>query len=154
MFRSFLVAAILLASVTSAAPRTSFAQSADRDDVATTVRAFHDALSRGDSLAALKLLAPDVQVLESGSLESLSEYRSHHLPADIAFARALPGTRAEPIITVRGEVAWAVGTSKTSGTYRDRLVNSAGAELMVLTRTAAGWRISAIHWSSRTIRTP
>jgi hypothetical protein len=31
-------------------------------------------------------------------------------------------------------------------------VNSAGAELMVLTRMPDGWRISAVHWSSRTVR--
>jgi hypothetical protein len=29
-------------------------------------------------------------------------------------------------------------------------VNSIGAELMVLTRMMDGWKISAIHWSSRT----
>jgi hypothetical protein len=46
-------------------------------------------------------------------------------------------------------VAWVVGTSTTRGEYRGRPVNSAGAELMVLTRTPHGWRIAAIHWSSR-----
>jgi ketosteroid isomerase-like protein len=50
---------------------------------------------------------------------------------------------------VRGDVAWVVGTSTTRGEYRGRPVDSAGAELMVLTRTPQGWRIAAIHWSSR-----
>jgi hypothetical protein len=31
-------------------------------------------------------------------------------------------------------------------------VNSTGAELMVLRRDGDGWRIVAIHWSSRTRR--
>jgi ketosteroid isomerase-like protein len=48
-------------------------------------------------------------------------------------------------MTVRGNSAWAVSTSETKGEFRGRPVNSAGAELMVLTRTADGWRSSAIH---------
>lgn len=130
------------------------AQSADRDAVLATVRGFHDALARGDSAAALALLAPDVQILESGGVESLAEYRSHHLPGDIAYARAVPSERKDGTVTLSGDVAWVVGASRTTGTYRDRPVNSAGAELMVLSRTPLGWRIRAIHWSSRAVRTP
>ena len=37
---------------------------------------------------------------------------------------------------------------------RFRQVNSSGAELMVLSRTPQGWRITAIDWSSRTRRPP
>ena len=55
--------------------------------VASAVAAFHAALAAGDSVAALELLAPDAQILESGSSETLAEYRAHHLPADIAFPR-------------------------------------------------------------------
>ena len=40
----------------------------------------------------------------------------------------------------------------TTGSYRDRPINAAGAELMVLVRTPVGWRITAIHWSSRNVR--
>ena len=149
---------IIIAGITviglAVLPQLSRAQSADKDAVLATVRAFHDALARGDSVAALKLLAPDVQVLESGGLETREEYRSHHLPGDMAFARAVPSVSAGATVEVSGDVAWVVGTSRTTGTYRERPINSAGAELMVLSRTAEGWRIRAIHWSSRTIRTP
>ncbi len=138
----------------TAAPTTAPAQSADRTAVLAVVTAFHDALAKGDSLGALKLLAADVQILESGGMETRDHYRSGHLAGDIAFSQAVPSTRGEPTVTVSGDVAWVVGTSRTSGTYRDRPINSAGAELMVLSRTAEGWRIRAIHWSSRTIRTP
>lgn len=130
------------------------AQPSDRDAVLATVRGFHEALSRGDSAAALALLASDVQILESGGLETLTEYRSHHLPGDIAYARAVPSERKDGTVTLSGDVAWVVGTSRTTGTYRDRPINSAGAELMVLTRTPSGWRIRAIHWSSRAVRAP
>lgn len=119
------------------------------DSAARTVEAFHAALSAGDSAAALRLLADDVVILESGSRESLAEYRAHHLPGDIRFARAVPSKRAPLQVTVMGDVAWAVGTSETSGTVEGRAINSLGVELMVLTRTGAGWKIRAIHWSSR-----
>jgi ketosteroid isomerase-like protein len=149
-----LPALLALAFACTLSPRDVGSQPADPAAVLATVRAFHDALQRGDSAAAMALLAPDVRILESGGLETREEYRSGHLPGDIAFARAVPGTRSEPIVTVVGDVAWVVGTSRTTGTYRDRQINSAGAELMVLSRTPEGWRIRAIHWSSRAIRTP
>lgn len=152
MTRSILTAIAALGIL--AAPTSLVAQGSDRDAVLTTVSAFHDALARGDSVAALRLLAPDVQVLESGGIESRDEYRSHHLPGDMAYASAVPSTRTEGTVTIAGDVAWVVGTSRTTGTYRDRAINSAGAELMVLSRTGEGWRIRAVHWSSRTIRTP
>ena len=103
----------------------------------------------GRRTGALALLAPDAVVLESGDTESLAEYRSRHLPADIAFAQAVRETRSAIRVTVRGDAAWAVSTTSVLGTYRTRPIDSAGAELMVLSRTPKGWVISAIHWSSR-----
>jgi len=136
------------------APFRLDAQSASRDStaVAETVHAYHDALTRGDSVRALQLLAPDAVILESGGRETLAEYRAHHLPADIQFAQAVPGERGPVQVTVIGDVAWATSTSIAQGTFRDRAINAAGAELMVLTRTANGWAIRAIHWSSRARR--
>ena len=124
----------------------------DSADVAHVVHAFHEALAQGDSAAALALLTDDVQILESGGMEDRAEYRSHHLGADIEFARAVPSHRAGTSVRVVGDVAWAVSTSTTHGTFRGRDINSAGAELMVLLRTPQGWRIAAIHWSSRNRR--
>ena len=147
------LAAVLLAAAPAAAQHQHHggAQN-DSAAVANTVHSFHDALARGDSAAALALLTEDVQILESGGREDRAEYRSHHLGADIEFARAVPGQRGEMAVRVRGDVAWATSTSVTQGTFRDRQINSAGAELMVLVRTPQGWRIAAIHWSSRNRR--
>ena len=117
--------------------------------VAGVVDRYHHALAAGDSAAALALLSPNATILESGGVESLPEYRSHHLPADIAFARAVKGTRSPVRVTVRGDVAWTSATSTTRGKYRGKTVNSTGAESMVLIRSDDGWTISAIHWSSR-----
>jgi len=46
---------------------------------------------------------------------------------------------------VRGDMASASATSVAQGQFRGRVVNSTGAELMVLARTPDGWRITAIH---------
>jgi len=87
--------------------------------------------------------------MEAGGVEHLADYLSHHLGADIEFAKAVPSQRTMVSVVQQGDVAWVVGTSVTRGTFRDRPINSNGAELMVLTRSGSGWLIRAIHWSSR-----
>lgn len=141
--------ALVLALCLPARAAAAQSPSADSTAVARTIDAFHAALERGDSAAALALLVPGAVILESGSAESVAEYRAHHLPADIDFARAIRGARTALRITVRGDLAWAAATSTTQGEFKGRAVNSAGAELLVLERTGAGWRLAAIHWSSR-----
>jgi ketosteroid isomerase-like protein len=124
----------------------------DSAAVAGVIGQFHSALENADSAAVLRLLHHDAVILESGDLETRAEYRSHHLPADIAFARAVPRTPGPVQISVRGDVAWATSTSTTRGRYRDRDINSQMVELMVLERSAEGWQIVAIHWSTRNLR--
>lgn len=130
------------------------AQSGDSAAVVEAVERYHQALEAADSAAALALLTPDVVVLESGGIESRAEYRSHHLAADIEFARSVTTVRSPIRVVVLGDVAWAASTSTATGEFRGRAMNTAGAELMVLVRRPEGWRIAAIHWSSRTRRPP
>lgn len=120
--------------------------------VASVVHRFHAALEAGDSISALALLAPEAVILESGGIETREEYRAHHLPADAAFAGAVRSVRTPPRVIVRGDAAWSTSTSTARGEFRGRAVNSAGAELVVLTRQGDGWTINAIHWSSRSRR--
>ena len=121
----------------------------DSAAVAAVVVKFHAALAAGDSLAALALLAEDATILESGGVETRAEYRSHHLSSDIRFEQAVKIDRGLIHVRVRGDVAWTSATSVAQGEMNGRPINSASAELMVLVRTPNGWRISAIHWSSR-----
>jgi len=122
---------------------------ADSMAVAKVVNDFHDALSKGDSAKALRLLAGDAVILESGGVERRSEYRSHHLPEDINFAKAVGSSRGSLEVRVEGTTAWTAATSTTKGEFKGRSIDSIGAESMVLTKDAAGWRIRSIHWSSR-----
>lgn len=127
------------------------AGNADSTAVAAVVGRYHGALSDGDSAVALSLLANDAMVLESGDVETRVEYRSHHLPADIAFARAVPSVHGPVRVVMHGDAGWAISTSKTQGAYRGRAIDSQGAELMVVTREREGWKIRAIHWSSHAV---
>jgi ketosteroid isomerase-like protein len=123
--------------------------SADSASVAATAGEFHHALARGDSAAVLALLAPDATIMEAGDIESREEYRQHHLPADIAFVQAVPSVTGSLSVVLHGDVAWVMSTSRATGTFKGRKVDSRGAELLILSRSAAGWQIRAIHWSSR-----
>ena len=153
--RCFLLVLAMLTSLASnvvAQSATPMQKSADSLEVARVVRAYQQALAAGDSATALRLLTSDAVILESGGMESREEYRSHHLPSDIEYARAVKSTDGPLSVKVRGDAAWVASTSTAEGQFRGRPVNSLGAELMVLTRTADGWRIAAIHWSSRSRR--
>jgi ketosteroid isomerase-like protein len=126
----------------------------ETDNVRATVDAFHAALSRGEGAAAMKALAPDAIILEGGGVETRAEYESHHLAADMAFAKALPSTRSNVRVQINGDTAWLTSASRTEGSFNEKPINSRGAELVVLTKSADGWRIRAIHWSSQKVTKP
>ncbi len=141
--------AVCLGLLLSGAWTESAAQTSD-DQIKSAIHDFHAALAAGDSTAALAVLADDVVILESGNVEDKAHYRSGHLAGDMRFAQAVPADRGD--ITVRrvGDIAWAWSTSTREGRMGEREINSRGAELMVLRRLDGAWRITAIHWSSRT----
>ncbi|MGQ0640867.1 MAG: DUF4440 domain-containing protein [Gemmatimonadaceae bacterium] len=124
----------------------------DSSDVVAVVMGYHAALASGDSTAALALLALDAIIVETGGIETREQYRSGHLRGDIGFASGIKSERGPVRVVVHGDVAWATSTSSTQGEYRGRPINSASAELMVLSRMPNGWKIRAIHWSSRARR--
>lgn len=129
-------------------------QPSDSTRVVAIVAEFHAALAAGDSATALRLLDRDATVLESGDVEARAEYRSHHLPADIEYARSVPSKRTVLRVTVVGDAGWVASKSENVGRMGTRSINSVGAELIVLRKRDTGWKIAAIHWSSRTRKQP
>lgn len=148
------VLAVLLTLAATAFNGSLHAQSSDSARVVAVVASFHDALRSGDSATALRLLDSEAIILESGAAETRAEYRSHHLPEDIKFARAVQSKDSLLRVSIIGSAAWVASTSISDGTFQGRTVSSAGAELMVLRRTQGDWKITAIHWSSRRRPTP
>jgi hypothetical protein len=120
----------------------------DSAAIVGTASRFHAALEAGDTATVKTLVAPDLQVLEGGEVENRAQYFAHHLAADIEFARAVRSVRTVVSYAREQNVAWLVSTSTASGNFKGRDINSIGAELMILSRTQAGWKVRAIHWSS------
>ena len=134
-----------------AAPPVRAQQPSDSAAVTATAARFHAALATGDSAGAAALLADDALVLETGDIETRAQYLAHHIRADIQFARSTRTERERTLVRQQGDVAWVTSSTRVRGRFRGRVVNSRGAELMVLTRDGTGWRIAAVHWSSRKV---
>lgn len=130
-------------------PAAAAAQRTDAEAVRATVHAFHAALAAGDSTTALGHLAPDVVIHESGRSETLDEYRSGHLRADVAFAAAVRREVTDEAVATWGDAALYTARSRATGRWRERDVDAQGVETVVLVRTPEGWRIRHVHWSSR-----
>jgi ketosteroid isomerase-like protein len=136
--------------LTAAAVAASPASAQAPQDAIAVVDAFHAAMAAGDSAAALATLHEDLVVFESGRVEhGRAEYRAHHFGADMAFSLETERALISRSSGGDADVAWVLSRTHTTGTFRDRDVDSEGDETMVLHRTAAGWRIVHIHWSQR-----
>jgi ketosteroid isomerase-like protein len=160
MMKRLILAAVLAVSAPAAMAQNEAAPPASTGteteaaaSAIAVVDAFHAALRSGAADAVLAVLAEDVMVLEEGGTErSREEYAGHHLPADMAFASATTAEVTRRAAWVEGDVAWVLSEGRTTGTFNDRPVNSVTAETMILHKSADGWRIRHIHWSSRTPR--
>jgi ketosteroid isomerase-like protein len=121
----------------------------DDADPAAVAERFYAALAAADRLTVEELLLDESLVLESGGIETREEYFGHHFSADAAFLAAVRREPGERIVRESGDVAWVSSTSRLHGLVGTRPVDVDSAELLVLRRTPAGWRVAAVHWSSR-----
>jgi len=115
-----------------------------------TVSGFHDALSVGKADAATVFLSPTIQIFESGYVErSRDEYAGHHLPSDMAFAKATSQTVIRQNERVEGNIAIVTRETETKGKFKGTDVHSFGTETAVLEKQGDKWLITHVHWSSR-----
>ena len=143
-FMIFGLALAVLAGCGPSAQETNVAKPAEN-----AVDAFHKALTDGDTEQAMALLADDVLIYESGYAEtSKAEYASHHLEADMAFLKGVKQSVSARSAQAGGDFAWVTSKGETIGTYKDKAIDSASTETMVLRRNAGQWKIVHIHWSS------
>jgi ketosteroid isomerase-like protein len=116
---------------------------------AAIVEAFHSALRSGDTQAALSHLDKGALIYEAGGVErGRKEYASHHLGADSAFARAVPGTVTRRVGEAVGDFAWIATEGRATGSFKDNAVDRVTTETMILRRARGAWKIVHIHWSS------
>lgn len=121
----------------------------DEADVAAAVKAFQTAMDTGDAATVMQYLADDALMLEGGTIENRSQYEQDHLPADLSFAKGVTTRRTPVRQTIEGDVAWVATSTDFTGTFEGKPVDFLGLETMVLSREPEGWRIRALHWSSR-----
>lgn len=140
------LAAVVAAGSLQAQARPS---SADSAAAAAVVDQYEAALSAGDSAKAVSLLADDLLVMEAGTIETRADYLGHHLGADMKASAGAKGERTVLRVSVMGDAAYVVTKTVRPGTGAQGSTGSELAELMVLAKTSAGWKIKAIHWSSR-----
>ncbi|MEO5800134.1 MAG: nuclear transport factor 2 family protein [Gemmatimonadales bacterium] len=146
--------ALLAGAILSALATAPASAQADSIGAVAMVDQFHRLLEGGDTTGVMATLAPEVLILEGGSIETRDEYRAHHLAADIAAVRAAPSARTVTRVSVSGAQGWVVSTSIGKREVRGQPVEAITAELVVLRRVSGAWRIVAIHWSGRTRRLP
>lgn len=116
---------------------------------AAVVHNFHAALKRGDNAVAASMLASDVLIFESGGIErSKAEYAAHHLSSDAAFAKATTHRIIHQSGAAVGGTAWIATEGRTTGTYKQQVIDIVSTETMILRRNNHLWQIVHIHWSS------
>ena len=114
------------------------------------VDAFSAAIKAVKLDEAAKLLDPQVLILESGRSErSRDEYLRGHAIVDAAFMQHAQQQLRYRQAQAEGNVAW-VGTESALHSMKDgKMIMLLSTETMVLKKTAQGWKIVHIHWSSR-----
>ncbi len=135
-------AVLVMAGAASAADATS-------GEAASKVAAqFHAALTAGNAEGASALLSATALIYESGHAETRDEYISHHLAADIAFAKATQRTVKNTRQQCDETMCVLMQSSETTGTVKGKSVRYVGQETMVLRREGDAWKIQHVHWSS------
>ena len=119
-------------------------------EAVATVERFSTALGSGDIDKAAGELDPGVLILESGGVErSRDEYLGGHATSDAAFLKGAHVTLKRRNADAAGDLAWVASESEIHAMKGEEMLMIASTETMVLRKSATGWRIVHIHWSSR-----
>ena len=122
----------------------------EANEAISSIERFSAALSAGDVARAGAELDPGVLILESGGVErSRDEYLGGHAKSDAAFIKGAQVTLKHRTAQASGDLAWVASESEIHATKDGRPLMISSTETMVVKRTAQGWRIVHIHWSSR-----
>ena len=114
------------------------------------IEQFSSALKTGDLKRAGEVLADDVVILESGGAEhSREEYLGGHAKDDAAFLKDAHVQVTRRIARAEGSLVWVATESELHATDKGQPLTLLSTETMVVRKTATGWRIVHIHWSSQ-----
>lgn len=148
--RTFIIlAALLLTSVPTQAQQADSPSDPGSAEAVETIERFQTALADRDSATVDELLLSDAVILEGGGLETKKEYLGHHFGADASFLSEMNREVGDRQVRREEATAWVSTKRRLHGPHEGDSVDLSSAELMVLRKTSEGWRIAAIHWSSR-----
>ena len=145
--------ALVLSAVLLAACAPAQSPADQEAAVSAAVKTFQTAMDTGDGPTVMRYIADDALMMEGGTIENRMQYETDHLPADLEFAKGMTATRKPVQQTVRGDVAWVRTSTEFKGTFEGKPLALLGLETMVMTRETDGWKIKALHWSSRRLPT-
>lgn len=117
---------------------------------ADAVDAFHEALRRNDTAAALSLLDRGLVVFEFGVVDPTAEvYAFQHLPFDIDVAAATRWAVESRRVGGTGDERWVLTTYHVTGRQSNGVaIDQTTLETMILRRTSGLFRIVHMHWST------
>lgn len=139
----------LLASVMAVVSPTRSPAASGLEDPVITVNQFRAALQDGDIATVLELLAPDVLIYEAGQEETSRDiYAAQHLKADIAHLAKVYVDTLSQSSRADETLAWVTTRSRFVSREPDSRPPAVGTETIALRRSARGWQIVHVHWSS------
>ena len=149
LFLSTLVAAPAFAQSTQAAAASATLSA--ENEATRAVDAFMTALYNGQLEAARQSMTPDAVVIANGTV--LGTRDGYFDGAAKADAAAMKSVRSRELVHSDAQVGaqhgWIVNEKRMIGEGAGQLRAMMLVETFLLTKTASGWKISGIHWSSR-----
>ena len=119
-------------------------------DAVKVVDAFSAAIKAARLKDAGDLLDPNVLILESGSSErSRDQYLESHAIADSAFMQSASMQLRYRQARADGNLVWVASEGLLQMTRPGKPMAMLSTETMLLAKSARGWKIVHIHWSSR-----
>jgi len=114
------------------------------------VDAFHAALTKKDTAAALSLLDRDLIVFEFGVVDpTVQAYAFAHLPFDIDVAAVSQWDIQTRRVGGEGDIRWVLTSYHVKGRQSDGSpIDQTTLETMILRRTSGLFRIVHMHWST------
>ncbi|UHQ19093.1 nuclear transport factor 2 family protein [Lysobacter sp. KIS68-7] len=149
LFVSTLAAGPVFAQATPVAPAAAMQSS--ENDATRAVDAFMAALSDGRLEAARQAMTPEAVVIANGTvLGTRDGYIDGAAKGD---AVAMKSVRSRDLLhrdsEVGAQLAWVVSEKRMVGEGAGQFRAMVVIETILLKKTASGWKISGIHWSSR-----
>jgi len=157
--RSFLLASSLalatvaagFAQAQSAPPTPSHTASTTPANAAVqVVNDFMAALATGHLEVARQLMAPDATVVANGQvLGNRDSYIDGAAKGDAAALRTVERVLVHRDAQIGADTGWVLSEKRVRAAGKPDGPSEAVIETMLLARTAAGWKITHIHWSTR-----